>query len=235
VLHQGILVVLGAACLGLASNSLIGADVLGWWGSGRARTRDVVVAVSWAPFVLILGATLAVRATLVVPIEQHANWLFRMTEDARARADQLQAAASALWRLGVGVPILLMAPVQWAVLGPGTLGLVLVEAILGSLVVELLMRHWRAIPFTSSYLLGKGFLPHTLLKGSMIFLTFTLLGVLLSILTRMGLPLAFVVNVLLAGVVVALRRQRRAAAATVPLEFEDLPPTDVQTLGLFTD
>ncbi len=235
VLHQGILVVLGAACVGLASNSLIGADVWGWWGSGRQPTRQVTIAVTWAPFVFILGAVLAVRATLIVPVEQRANWLFRMTEDAGARADQLQAAASTLWRVGVGVPILLLLPVQWAVLGPGALGVALVEAILGSLVVERLMWHWRVIPFTSSYLPGKGFLPQTLLKGGMVFLMFTVFGVLLATLTRMGLPLAFVLDASLIGVVLVLRRQRYAAAATIPLEFEDLPPTDVQTLGLFSD
>lgn len=235
VLHQGILVVLGAACLGLASNSLIGADVWGWWGTGRAPARPVVIAVTWAPFVLILGATLSVRATLIVPVEPRANWLFRMTEDADARGDQLDAAASTLWRLGVGVPILLLLPVQWAALGPAALGVALVEAILGSLVVERLMWSWRVIPCTSSYLPGKGFLPQTLLKGSMIFLTFTVLGVLLATLTRMGLPLAFVLDGVLIGVVLLVRRRRRAAAASIPLLFEDLPPTDVQTLGLFTD
>jgi len=235
VLHQGILVVLGAACVGLASNSLIGADLPAWWRGGREPSRDVALAVTWAPFVLILGATLAVRATLIVPIEQRANWVFRMTEDARARADQLQAAASTLWRFGVGVPILVMLPVQWLVLGPAALGVALVEAILGSLVVERMMWHWRVIPFTSSYIPGKGFLPQTLLKGSMIFLVFTVLGVLLATLTRLGLPLAFVLDgVLIAGVLV-VRRQRRASAASIPLEFEDLPPTEVQTLGLFTD
>jgi hypothetical protein len=235
VLHQGILGVLGAACVGLASNSLIGADLQGWWNAGRVANRDVVIAVTWAPFVFILGATLAVRATLVVPIEQSANWLFRMTEDAAARGDQLQAAASTLWRLGVGVPILLLLPVQWIVLGPAAVGVVLVEAILGTLVVERMMWHWRLIPFTSSYVPGKGFLPHTLLKGSMIFLTFTIVGVLLATLTRMGLPLAFVLDGVLIGLVLARRRQRRATAAAIPLEFDDLPPTDVQTLGLFTD
>jgi hypothetical protein len=235
VLHQGMLVVLGAACVGLASNSLIGADLPTWWRSGREPARHVVVAVTWAPFVLILGATLAVRATLVVPIEQRANWIFRMTEDAQARADQLQAAASTLRRFGVGLPVLLLLPVQWLVLGPGAMAVALVEGILGSLVVELMMWHWRVIPFTSSYIPGKGFLPQTLLKGSMIFLVFTVLGVALATLTRMGLTLAIVLDGVLIGVVLVLSRQRRAAAPTTPLEFEDPPPTDVQALGLFAD
>ena len=234
LLHQGILIVLGAAGIGLAANSLSG-DLADWWHTSGGAPRSLVRAVIWTPFALLLAASVAVRATLVVPVEQRANWVFRMTEDAGARADQLQAAVSALRWFSVVAPIILLLPVQWLVIGAGVVPVVIVEAILGCLVVEIVMRNWQVIPFTSSYLPGKGFLPQTLLKASVVFIAFTTIGSALAYLTWEGTSIAMAVDAILLATVVILHRRRRALAAVQPLSFEDLPPTDVQTLGLFSD
>jgi hypothetical protein len=97
------------------------------------------------------------------------------------------------------------------------------------------MRNWQVIPFTSSYLPGKGFLPQTLLKASVVFIAFTTIGSALAYLTWEGTSIAMAVDAVLLATVVILHRRRRALAAIQPLSFEDLPPTDVQTLGLFSD
>jgi hypothetical protein len=234
LLHQGILIVLGAAGVGLAVNGLSG-SLVDWWHRLGPPPRGLVRSVIWTPFALLLAASVAVRATLVVPVEQRANWVFRMTEDARARADQLQAAASALCRFSVALPIALLAPVQWLVIGPGVVPVVIVEAILGCLIVEIVMRNWQVIPFTSSYMPGKGFLPQTILRASSVFIAFTTIGSALAYLTWQGTFVGIATDVVLCATVLIMRRRRRAQAAIRPLSFEDLPPTDVQTLGLFSD
>jgi hypothetical protein len=234
LLHQGILIVLGAAGVGLAVNSLSG-HLVDWWHRNGGPPESLVSAVVWTPFALLLAASVAVRTTLVVPVEQRANWVFRMTEDADARADQLQAAASALRNFGVVLPIAMLLPIQWLVIGAGVVPVVLVEAILGCLVVEIVMRNWQVIPFTSSYMPGKGFLPQTILRASVVFIVFTTVGYALAYLTWEGTSIAMAVDAALLATVVILHRRRRALAAVQPLSFEDLPPTDVQTLGLFSD
>lgn len=234
LLHQGILIVLGAAGVGLAVNSLSG-SLVDWWHRIGPPPRGLVASVIWTPFPLLLAASVAVRATLVVPVEQRANWVFRMTEDARARADQLQAAASAMCRFSVALPIALLVPVQWLVLGTGVLPVVIVEAILGCLVVEIVMRNWQVIPFTSSYMPGKGFLPQTILKGSSVFIAFSTIGYALAYLTWQGISIAIAADVVLVATILVMRHRRHAQAAIRPLSFEDLPPNDVQTLGLFSD
>jgi len=234
LLHQGILIVLGAAGVGLAVNGLSG-SLLDWWHRVGPPPRGLVRSVIWTPFALLLAASVAVRATLVVPVEQRANWVFRMTEDARARADQLQAAASALCRFSVALPIALLVPVQWLVIGPGVVPVVIVEAILGCLIVEIVMRNWQVIPFTSSYMPGKGFLPQTILRASSVFIAFTTIGSALAYLTWQGTFVGIATDVVLLATILVMRHRRHAQAAIRPLSFEDLPPNEVQTLGLFSE
>lgn len=234
LLHQGILIVLGAAGVGLAVNGLLG-SLVDWWHRIGPPPRGLVRSVIWTPFALLLAASVAVRATLVVPVEQRANWVFRMTEDARARADQLQAAASALCRFSVALPIALLVPVQWLVIGSGVVPVVIVEALLGCLVVEIVMRNWQVIPFTSSYMPGKGFLPQTILRASSVFIAFTTIGSALAFLTWRGTFVGIAADVGLFATVLVMRYRRHAQAAIRPLSFEDLPPNEVQTLGLSSD
>ena len=76
VLHQGVLVCLSAVGIGLVLSSLAAANLEGWIRNGGAPTAGLVNAVIWAPFALIFTVCLAVKAALVLPIEQRANWVF---------------------------------------------------------------------------------------------------------------------------------------------------------------
>jgi hypothetical protein len=102
-----------------------------------------------------------------------------------------------------------------------------VEALVGWLFVEGLMRQWRRVPFSCSYLPGKGFVPHMFVKGVAGYLLFTALtGALLQ---RAAAPGAatIVVVLILSAVAAALARSRASHAAAGTLMFEDEPPTDI--------
>jgi hypothetical protein len=235
VLHQGILVVLMAAGLGWALSGLMGAVVVSWLREGGPAGRHLVRTLSLSPFTLLLISIVAIRAALVVPFEPRSNWVFRMTENAATRGDQLEAAAWTVRWCGVVVPVALMAPLQAAAMGWNVVPLVVVELVWGALAVEIGMHSWRIIPFTSSYLPGKEFLPLLLLKAGVVFLVFTLSGYTTAQLLRRGSVVAIVVMAALLAATFWLWRQRRLAAGVIPLAFEDLPPEDVQTLGLSGD
>jgi len=232
VLHQGILVALWAAGAGLVVNSLMATDLAGWLANGGTVSVGLMASVIWAPFALMFVASLAVRMALAVPIEPRANWVFRMTEQNDARTDQLEAAVHIVRRLGALVPIAIIAPLQWLVLGRDAIGVVAVALLFGWLLVEILMKDWARIPFTCSYIPGKGFVPQTILTGFLSFVTFTTAGAALARFSVTGRPASFALNVLLFAGVVALRRHNLNKRSGTPLAFEDQLPTEVNPLRL---
>jgi hypothetical protein len=235
VLHQGILVALSAAGAGLVTNSLIGAGVGGWLVGDARASRALLTSVLWAPFALMFVASLAVRLALAVPIDQRANWVFRITESDGVRVEQLDAAVHTVRRLGVVVPLLLVAPLEGMVLGWGAIGASAVALLCGWLLVEILMRHWARIPFTCSYIPGKGFVPQSILIGFSSFVFFTTAGSGLAWGSVIGRPEAFVLDAMLLAGVLVLRRRRLLAWHATPLAFEDQLPVEVSPLRLSLD
>jgi hypothetical protein len=158
-----------------------------------------------------------------------------MTDDDATRADAIAAGIRMVLVLGVAVPIALVAPLQWWSLGSRTVPLIVLEWLVGWLLVELLMREWRRIPFTCTYLPGKGFVPHMVARGIMAYLIFTNLAA--EVLRRaVTSTTAMTVVVLTLGTlasVLCIRRMRRAGVIT--LTFEDELPTDVIPLRLNGD
>ena len=232
VLHQGIVVALSAVGLGLAVNTFVRADLVGWLASGEPVRARLVESVIWAPFALIFVAVLAVRVALHVPVELKANWIFRIIEHDERRIDQLSAGVRSVMSLGVVAPALLALPVQWMVLGERAL-LVLGSTILwGWLFVEIVMRDWGRIPFTCSYIPGKGFLPQTVLKGLFSFVLFTTVGSALARFVTTTLPFAFYLETVVLFVAGALARRRITIWKHTSLAFEDDLPTDINPLRL---
>src|SRR6185503_11876099 len=111
--------------------------------STRLRSADTLIG---APFALSFMGIFAARASLVLPIEIRANWIFRFTENPRHRAAELDAAVSAVVWLGVMLPGILLLPFQWRVLGPASLTTALVAALCGWVLAEALLIEWRRIP-----------------------------------------------------------------------------------------
>ena len=236
VLHQGILVVLSAAGAGLVLNSLIGADVAGWWRRGGAPGRDLIDAAATGSFTLIFVAALAARLSLAVPLEPRANWMFRCAQQEKETAAQLEAAADAVRCFGVFVPVMLMLPLQWLVLGGGGALTAAVAAVLfGLVLVEILMRGWARIPFTCSYIPGKGFLPLTLLLGAASYLLFIRAGGALATADLESSRMARACAAAVAASALLLWSLRVRRSRTVTPVFDDELPSEVTSLGLSGD
>jgi hypothetical protein len=232
VMHQGIVVALSAVAVGLVTNTFVNANLTGWLVRGGPPRGALVAAVVWAPFVLIFAAGLATRMALAVPIEPRANWVFRTTERDASRPEQLAAAVHTVRALGVFLPIALLAPIQVLVVGVDAIVLAGVTLLCGWFFVEFLMRRWWRIPFTCSYIPGKGFVPQTVLSGLFSFIVFTTFGATLAQMTRLGVRAAFVFDAFLLVAILVMRRTRMKDWTIAPLEFEDELPSEVNPLKL---
>jgi hypothetical protein len=230
-LHQGTVIALSACGGALVVNSFVSAGITSWM-SGHAPERRLVEAAMWAPFVLVFVGTMAVRASMALPIERRANWVFRMTERDDTRRGQLEAAHYAMVRFGIALPLLLLLPLQLAVAGSRALVAPVVAGSAGLLMAEILLRDWRRIPFTCSYLPGKRSVTYTVVTAFTAFTFFSTIGWLLT-LGCLARPqrAAYVVTVL--GIPALILRQRRVKTwRTVPLLFEDRFPDEPEGLGL---
>jgi hypothetical protein len=235
-LHQGVLVAVAAVGVAVVTSHVLGLDVRAAFGTTDWRRRELITALTWAPFVLMFAIALAVRAALLVPIESRANWIFRLTEQPGTRAQQMDAAAATMVCLGVIGPGAIIAPVQWMLTGPVSVMPVMVTALCGVVLVELLLLDWRRVPFTCSYLLGKGALPLTLLKSVFSFVFFTNVGAALARISRISPGgTGLMVLAVLVAAVIALRRLRRHLRTEEPLEYEDTLPSEMNPLRLSPD
>ena len=184
---------------------------------------------------MIFLAVPAMRLALWIPLDLRSNWVFRMTEDEAGRAEVAAANVRAVWALAVALPLALIGPLQWWVLGPSALGVLIVEMSIGWLLVEWTMADWQRIPFTCAYLPGKGFVPHMFVKG---FASFVFVSMASVLVLRLSLarPLAAVIcAVVFSGTAAILAVLRVRHARQGSLIFKDELPTDVNPLRLTAD
>jgi hypothetical protein len=232
-LHQVVFGAISAGGVALTINSLLGAQT-GWWLGGDAvPSPRLVGSLLSMPLVLMLVGVAAVRSALLLPLDVRANWVFRLTEDAATRRHQLVAVERALLRLGVAPYLALAFLLQVFVLGLADAVLaVMLTTLLGLLLIEAVVRNWRRIPFTCTYIPGKRQLVHTVLLTLTIFTAFVSIGSGL-IYASLRHPLRFVI--LLGALLAAfawMRRTRLASWGRTPLEFEDSLPDEVQLIPL---
>src|SRR5262249_2231956 len=156
------------------------------------------------------------------------NWIFRVTEGEPARVEEIDAVARTLIVWGVVAPLIVLFPLCWAVLSWSAIHCTSVAVIGGIALVELQMWEWRQVPFTCSYEPSPQLAGRTILVVMVAFGLFTTAGSrLVSYSSRH--PAAWVsVVVLLAALVLVLRRQRRSFSRQVTLMFEDVLPNDVE-------
>jgi hypothetical protein len=232
VMHQGVLVTLSAIGAGIAANSLIAAGTPAWLAAGAPSKRGLIASLVWPMFVSIFVACRAARTSLRLPIEQRANWVFRMTERPHVRVDQVGAAVQVVRRWGVGLPIAAMLPLLWLAEGPGALPIAIFAWLWGTVYVEWLMNDWGRLPFTCSYIPGQGFVPQIVVVGFAAFVGFTTFGTAFATASRY-VPAVFILAVVVLGsAALWLRHQRRRHALHRPLEFEDQLPTEINPLRL---
>jgi hypothetical protein len=231
-LHQGVLLGMSACGAALALNRLVDPQVIDWLRRLGAARFDVVIAVMGAPWLLMFAAGLATRTAIALPIEQRANWIFRMTESEATRVAQLRAVVRLMRQITVGVPLLLMAPLEWALFGPRAVFALAANAACALLWVEVLLQGWRKIPFTCSYMPGK----QTAAQSTVVGIGLLVLGVSLSGAIAAGsarAPLFGAVAIALLGAVAyAFARARVALWTYAPLEFDDRLPSAFDTLLL---
>jgi hypothetical protein len=232
-LHQSVLVGLSASGLAVAINSFSGADFANAFGADQAHSSSLASAAMWVPFVLMFACGVSIRATLALPLEQSANWIFRLTESAAARRDQLRAVDHLVTTCVVGVPMALAFPFLWLALGSASILAALVTALLGLVFVHGVLLDWHRIPFTCSYLPGKRFVAQTLVTGLLAFTIFTLGG---RAVVRGAITGALWETLLVLGILCLiaylLRRRRLSVWDRTPLMFEDEFPNRPDVLRL---
>jgi hypothetical protein len=205
------------------------------WLRGLAVPRwEILGAITGMPFPLILVLGIAARTSLALPIEPKANWVFRVTERDAIRGDQLQAAERMVTLFAAHIPVALTLPIQWMVAGHRALVASAMTGVFGFLWVEALLRDWRRIPFTCSYMPGKHTVAQSSIAGLGIFLTVSTIGSALETASLRGpspTP-SLVIVAVLSVLVLALRRRRRLKWRETPLAFDDELPSDVQPFRL---
>ncbi len=232
-LHQGVFIGIFAIGAAVVAGRLLGVDFSPSTVSARLETANVLMS---APFALSFMAILAARASLVLPIEIRANWIFRLTENPASRAAELDAAVSSVVRLAVILPAILLLPLQWRALGPASLVTTIVSALCAWVLVEALLLEWRRIPFTCSYTIGTQFIPQVVLLGLLLFVGYSTVGTALARASISKTPLfGASVCAVLSAIALALRHHRRWCASVEPLQFEDVLPTESSPLRLTVD
>jgi hypothetical protein len=233
-LHQGLVVGLLAAAGGFVLHSLLNAS--GWHDPLETRQKRALInTLLWAPMTMVFLAVPAMRLAMWVPLELRSNWVFRMTEDQAGRAEVAAANLRAVLALAVAIPLALIGPLQWWALGPSAIGVLVVEGSIGWLLVEWTMAGWQRIPFTCSYLPGKGFVPHMLVKGFASFVFFSTACVLVLRISLVVPLAAIIFAAVFSGTAGVLSLVRARQAREAGLIFEDELPTDVSPLRLNAD
>lgn len=184
--------------------------------------------------VFLFFAVIGVRALFTYPMSPRANWVFRVTM-VHTPAAYHRAARSALYLFSV-VPVTATAAVTFLSLWPAGTALahVLVLWLTGTIMVESSLHRFRKIPFACTYLPGKANIHVALGAYAFAFLFCADAGVRIE-LWAMQKPVRFFGFAAVLGAA-ALRAWRRraefSAGAGSPIQFEDVAPSAVPTLGL---
>ncbi len=148
---------------------------IGWIFQGHMdRMYRLDASISSVPLILSFFVLLGMRVLFTIPVELNANWVFRLTENGKAR-EYLAGARKLMIAVGIAPLTLGTFPIYGVIWGWGYAArhLLLVSLIL-LLVLEYLMRGFPKIPFTCSFLPGKLNLKATIGIYVVLFLIFAL-------------------------------------------------------------
>lgn len=207
------------------------------YGQGKYLVRDPRGPLLVASILLLCCAVVGIRVVMTIPIEMGANWLFRTVSGA---GDLRYGAAIRQAFLVLGVMpmlvVLLAVLVLFWPLRPVLLhGVVLV--LWGWMLLEFCLKGFHKIPFTCSYLPGKANVHVLAGAGALVLVCIT--DIFVDVEKRaLEQPAAYVkLLVFLAGVVffARWRAARHNAVYGGGLQFDELPPREVQPLELHRD
>lgn len=232
-LHQGVLLGLSACGLAIVLKRLAGShliDRIGADGPASSLLIDIAIGV---PFFFMFVCGISIRAALALPMTHRANWVFRLTESAAGRREQMRAVNHCVTCYVVAFPVAASAPVLWLVLGPaGAITAAVIITLVGLVFVHGVLLDWRRIPFTCSYLPGKRLVAYTLVLGFAAFALFTSGSASLVRLAIERPAYAVAILMILLPVGMMLRRRRLATWRENPLMFDDELPDQPLQLGL---
>jgi hypothetical protein len=231
-LQQVVFLGVTACGLGWSLNGLLVGGLLTWLRDGGVPAPRLIAAVTSMPFVLLLTAATGLRAALMLPQDPRANWIFRLREDDALRPAQLDAVEQLFMRLVVWPVLFVVLPLQWAILGVDALAALPVTYLGGIVLVELVIRTWRRIPFTCGYIPGKRNIALTFLIAVTSYIFFTNIGAGMASLGRFHPSRLMIVVGILMTVAALLRRDRLRTWGQSPLMFDDDPAEFVQPLQL---
>jgi len=231
-LQQVVFLGVTACGLGWSLNGLLVGGLLTWLRDGGVPAPRLIAAVTSMPFVLLLTAATGLRAALMLPQDPRANWIFRLREDDQLRPAQLDAVEWLFMRLVVWPVLFVVLPLQWAILGVDALASLPVTYLAGVVLVELVIRTWRRIPFTCGYIPGKRNVALTFLIAVTAYIFFTNIGAGLASLGRFHPSRLLIVVGILMTAAALLRRDRLRSWGQSPLMFDDDPAEFVQPLQL---
>jgi hypothetical protein len=218
-LHQGVLIAVSALGLTLALNRI----------NGQVASYAILGAV----WLLMFFIGIATRTAIALPIDQRANWVFRMTESDATRPTQLRAVTRLMRQTTVVFPLILMAPLEWRLFGPRAVLALAMNAVCGLLWVEVLLRGWRRIPFTSSYMPGKQTVAQTAVVGlGTLVLGVTIVGAMALGAVR-SVTFLTIASGILGTITYLMRRTRLNLWRHGALEFDDKMPSALE-LNLYS-
>jgi hypothetical protein len=187
-----------------------------------------------ASILMLCASWLGIRTVFSLPLDLHANWVFRVTPppDGAARLSAVRRAllAASVFPVLAALAALLLWFWPWTTVAEH----LLVLGLLGSLLVDISLRDFRKIPFTCSYLPGKS-------KVHMVF-WFGIVPVVLAIhkfaqleLRAMSSPLSYWTMagaLAVASIAARLLAHTSATRSEPEIQFEESASDELTRLGL---
>jgi hypothetical protein len=226
--HRLILTAFAGIAVAISANGLAGSVLAG----SRVPLLSVLAA---AQLALSLFTLAGLHYLFRLPVEQRANWIFRLYEPGHT-VDLLSGVEWYMAYGGVAPVTLLCLVADVALLGFGRGTILALLAVPPSLIlVEVLLFPTYKIPFTSLYLPARRIITETLIKyGVGVVLYISLLSTALSWCADRPERWLPAVPLMLLGYW-RLRTMRLDTQGVGRIEFEELPDTVVQTLAIYRD
>lgn len=187
--------------------------------------------------VLLCFCVIGARAVFALPIALPANWIFRVTT-VHSPAAYFAAVRKSLFAL-TAIPIWIASTILYFAIWPGRPALehMIVLVLTGVLLVERSLYQFQKIPFACSYLPGKANLNVRLGLYAMLFLLGADFGVQIELWAMRRSPRYILLTAILLAAAVRARRRTTefATARHTRIQFEDIPPAEIFTLGLQRD
>jgi hypothetical protein len=205
------------------------------WSHGTA-TAGASLPLLIASILLMSIAVLGVRIVFSMPIALRANWTFRITEIYRVPA-YLSATRCSLLLLAL-CPVWAVFAALFLFIWPWgqAMGHLVILAALGMILIDLSLLRFRKIPFTCSYLPGKGNVQFVFWACILVVLPLTTLFAKFE-LQALHSPSRYAVVIAILAIAEILVRSRSVvfARSVKALSFEEVTPAEVLGLGLHGD